>query len=201
MIFDNQVYEIDIEALLDSKNLDLNELLLTENDELSLKQTSALVDRVKNIIETLPPREADFVELYYFKHLKQTDISNIFQVSQPTVCYRLQRATSRIQFLLNLPDISVDAMKVELGKHLKDSLDISILIEMYKTTCQSEVAKILNVSQGLVRHRFIRSLKRLDKNPDASDLFKIFKAISNNLNVLREVQKTANEPKMSYVLF
>jgi hypothetical protein len=92
-------------------------------------------------------------------------------------------------------------MRRELIKYLKDSLDVDILVEMYKTTCQSEVAKILNVSQGLVRHRFIRSLKRLEKSPDASDYLKIFKAISNNLNVLREVQKTANEPKMSYVLF
>jgi DNA-directed RNA polymerase specialized sigma24 family protein len=200
MFFEDQVYEIDIEDLLDRKNLPVLDLF-SELDEETKKYSNSLVTRVKNIIETLPPREADFVELYYFKHLKQTDISNIFQVSQPTVCYRLQRATSRIQFLLNLPEVSIDSMKKELIKYLKDSLDVDILVEMYKTTCQSEVAKILNVSQGLVRHRFIRSLKRLEKSPEASDYLKIFKAISNNLNVLREVQKTANEPKMSYVLF
>jgi DNA-directed RNA polymerase specialized sigma24 family protein len=200
MYFEDQVYEIDIEDLLDKKNLPILDLF-SDLDEDTKKYSNSLVTRVKSIIETLPPREADFVELYYFKHLKQTDISNIFQVSQPTVCYRLQRATSRIQFLLNLPEVSVETMRRELIKYLKDSLDVDILVEMYKTTCQSEVAKILNVSQGLVRHRFIRSLKRLEKSPDASDYLKIFKAISNNLNVLREVQKTANEPKMSYVLF
>ena len=31
------------------------------------------LERIKGIIDSLPPREADFVELYYFQHLKQYD--------------------------------------------------------------------------------------------------------------------------------
>ena len=63
------------------------------------------IDVIREIMCDLPPREADFIELYFFKHLKQTDIAMIFNVSQPTVCYRLQRATARIQFIMAMPDI------------------------------------------------------------------------------------------------
>ena len=63
---------------------------------------------VRELMADLPLREADFVELYFFNHKTQTDIAEIFKVSQPTVCYRLQRATARIRFVLSLPDISVE---------------------------------------------------------------------------------------------
>jgi DNA-directed RNA polymerase specialized sigma24 family protein len=117
----------------------------------------AKIDQIKDVMEQLPPREADFVDLYYFRKLKQTDIARIFGVSQPTVCYRLQRATSRVQFLLQMP--KVDKTRLEQAmSFLPDPLDAEIMVLMWETTCQSEVAKRLGVSQGLVRHRFFRTI-------------------------------------------
>ena len=147
------------------------------------------LDKIKGIIDSLPPREADFVELYYFNQLKQTDIAVIFGVSQPTVCYRLQRATARIQFQLSLPDVERSQLDKDMEGFLADPLDVNIMKLMYETTCQSEVASKLNVSQGLVRHRFIRSTKRMSENPRMSVYAEIFTLISKNLNILREVQR------------
>ena len=158
------------------------------------------LDRVKVIIESLPPREADFIELYFFKHLKQTDIATIFGVSQPTVCYRLQRATSRIQFQLSLPDIDYVKMMKDLAGFLSDTLDVKIMKLMFETTCQSEVANRLGVSQGLVRHRFIRSTKRLKENPTMKIYGTVFELISKNLNILREVQRSKTTNQKSYRL-
>lgn len=72
-------------------------------------------------------------------------------------------------------------------------IDVAILVGMWKTTCQSEVATMLNLTQGRVRHRFFRAVERLEKAAELDERFKpystIFSAISNkNFNVLREVK-------------
>jgi len=153
------------------------------------EESQQKLERIKGIIDSLPPREADFVELYYFNQLKQTDIAVIFGVSQPTVCYRLQRATARIQFQLSLPVVEKSQLDKDIEGFLADPLDVNIMKLMYETTCQSEVASKLNVSQGLVRHRFIRSIKRMSENSRMSVYAEIFTLISKNLNILREVHR------------
>lgn len=161
---------------------------VTGNEEISDESLEKL-DRVKKILDHLPPREADFVELYFFRHLKQTDIASIFRVSQPTVCYRLQRAAARIRFLLDLPEFDEGELLEALEGFLSDPLDVQIMILMYETTCQSEVAKRLGVSQGLVRHRFIRSIERMSVLDGMDKFTSMFQLISENLNILREVQR------------
>lgn len=168
------------------------------SEELSDESVEQL-DRVKSVIDQLPPREADFVELYFFYRRKQTDIAQIFSVSQPTVCYRLQRATARVKFLLSLPPITSEEVR-EMSSFLKDPLDIEIMVLMFETTCQSEVAKQLSVSQGLVRHRFIRSIEKGSKIEGMEQYTKLFRSISENLNILREVQRSTWNDKVSHVI-
>lgn len=131
--------------------------IFTEPSEEDLEQ----IDAIRIIMESLPAREADFVDLYYFRRKKQTEIAYLFDCSQPTVCYRLQRATARIQFLLQLPHVEEADILRDMADFLTDPLDEQIMVLMWRTTCQSEVAKQLNVSQGLVRHRFLRTVKRM----------------------------------------
>lgn len=152
-----------------------------------------LIDKVRDIMESLPSREADFVELYYFKKLKQTDIAAIFRVSQPTVCYRLQRATSRIQYLLQLPSINSEELRSRMTEFLLDPLDVNIMVLMFETTCQSEVAKRMGVTQGLVRHRFIRSIEKMGNVPGMEPYVRLFSIVAQNLNILREVRRTSQE--------
>ena len=168
-------------------------------DEYMPPESEEQLSRVRDIIDRLPPREADFVDLYFFKQKRQTDIASIFHVSQPTVCYRLQRAAERIRFLLQLPVIDIDAAKSILESVLTDPIDINIMIEMYKTTCQSEVAKQMGVSQGFVRHRFLRSTSRL-KNAGHIDIANLYEMIGANLNILREVQRTFLDTSITRVI-
>ena len=133
----------------------LEQVLAEEPSEESFRN----LERVREIMEDLPAREADFVDLYFFNHKTQTDIAEIFKVSQPTVCYRLQRATARIRFVLSLPEVTEDEMEEALAGFLTDPEDVQIMLLMWETTCQSAVAKRLQVTQGKVRHRFMRSTK------------------------------------------
>lgn len=153
------------------------------------EESAEQIEKVRAVMDQLPPREADFVDLYYFRRLKQTDIATIFGVSQPTVCYRLQRAAARIHFLLALPNLDAQAIEDSVGEVIADPIDVRIMVLMQQTTCQSEVAKILNVSQGFVRHRFIRSINKLRGVKGKETLVAMFDLIASNLNILREVQR------------
>jgi DNA-directed RNA polymerase specialized sigma24 family protein len=176
----------------------LHQVLAEEPTE----ESSRNLERVRDIMKELPPREADFVELYFFNHKTQTDIAEIFKVSQPTVCYRLQRATSRIRFVLSLPDVSQKELRTVLVGFLSDPEDVKIMMLMFETTCQSAVAKRLGVTQGKVRHRFMRSTKRMveSESPKMAKIAEIFQAIAKNLNILREVDRPAWDEKVHYVI-
>lgn len=158
------------------------------------------IERVRGVLDQLPPREADFVDLYYFRRLRQTDIATIFGVSQPTVCYRLQRAAARIHFLLSLPEITPAEVQASIAPVLGDPIDVQVMVLMQETTCQSEVAKRLGVSQGFVRHRFIRSIGKLRDVEGKESLVVLFDLISANLNILREVQRPTWGERISRVL-
>lgn len=172
---------------------------VTGTEEIS-EESQEQLERVRAVLDHLPPREADFVELYFFRHLKQTDIAVIFRVSQPTVCYRLQRAANRIRFLLSLPPLEPGELENAVKDFLSDPLDVQIMLLMYETTCQSEAAKRLGVSQGLVRHRFIRSIEKMRQAQGMGKYTKLFQHICENLNILREVQRPAWGPRITHAL-
>lgn len=170
--------------------------IFTEPDEDDVK----MMEKVRTMLDMLPPVEADFVEMYFFKHIKQTDIASIFGVSQPTVCYRLYRAIDRIKFLLTLPKVDADQMRSDLSRFMSDPMDIDIMMFMYETTCQSESAKRLKVSQGLVRHRFIRSIKKMQDFESMQLYSNIFSMIAKNLNIMREVRRRRTTTRVDCVL-
>ena len=160
--------------------------IFTDPDEDDLQ----IIEKVRKILERLPSIEADFIDLYFFRHIRQTDIAAIFCVSQPTVCYRLQRAIQRIKYLLEVPTLDPEVLRGDLKRFFTDPTDIEILILMYETTCQSETAKRLGVTQGFVRHRFIRSTRRMVVHPPMRFYGEVFTTVADNLNLLREVQRS-----------
>lgn len=147
------------------------------------------IARIKVVMELLPPREADFVDLYFFKKLRQTEIASMFGVSQPTVCYRLSRAFDRIRFLLSLPSVDEEQMKIDVANFLPDPLDYQIVMLMKQTTCQSEVAKILGITQGKVRHRFLKAIVQMRQVASFGPYVAVLDYVFSNLNIMREVQR------------
>jgi len=163
------------------------------SEDLADEESERRIERVREIMEYLPQREADFVDLYYFRGKKQTSIARIFNVSQPTVHYRLRKATKRIQFLLALPDISEGDMRETFAKvsSLKDPLDIEIMILMYRTTCQTEAAKHIGRSQGFVRHRYLRTRAKMEAAGEhCAELVRLFDMISEKPNIMNRHKQT-----------
>jgi DNA-directed RNA polymerase specialized sigma24 family protein len=159
--------------------------------------------RIAPLLDRIPEREADLIYLYFIQRKRQADIASIFGVTQAAISYRLDRGIQRIKFLLSIPQVTDDELrKCELQIRNDCSvcvgkgsilIDVEILVGMWGTTCQSEVAKKLGLTQGRVRHRFFTAVKVLEKAAGENERFvpyhRIFSSISNkHFNVLREVK-------------
>ena len=177
----------------------LGSLDVTYNEHMDAEE-EAQMERVRDALHHIPSREADFIDLYVFKKRKQTDIAAIFGVSQPTVSYRLKRAEARIRYLIELPSLEPGELERVLERVLEDPLDVKIMLLMFQTTCQSEAAKQLGVSQGLVRHRFIRAIGRLDRAGNCEKYVQLFQYVYKNLNILREVQRPQWNATVTHML-
>ena len=157
--------------------------------------------RVSDLLDLLPPREADFIELYFFKKIRQTCIAELFNVSQPTVCYRLQRGAARLKYLLALPPISFPKMEADLKAFLADPKDAEIMMGMLRTTCQSDVARELGVTQGFVRHRFYRTLAKLKTKPEMTEYVEVFEQVGRNLNVMKNISRFTWPDEVLYSVY
>jgi hypothetical protein len=101
---------------------------------------------------------------------------------------------------LSLPDVTQGELEQVLEGFLPDPEDVQIMLLMFETTCQSAVARRLRVTQGKVRHRFMRSTKRMMDHPEMQKYAKIFQDISDNLNMLREVNRPESEQRVQYIV-
>ena len=157
-------------------------------------------DRVRDALHWLPPREADFLELYFFQRVRQAAIADLFGVSQPTVCYRLRRAASRIRYILTMPPYDREKIEADLRSVLTDPVDIAIMVGMIETTCQSEVAHRIGHTQGFVRHRFFRTLKALESMRGMGIYVDLFRHVAAHLNILKDTQRGAWSDPVVYVV-
>lgn len=172
--------------------------------------------RIEPLLDRIPEREADYINLYFIHKKRQADIAAIFNVTQAAVSYRLDRGIRRLKFLLELPQVSEDELRDDLREVFpaKSScpkcsstpghcplcrgtksilIDVEILVGMWHTTCQSEVATRLGLTQGRVRHRFFNAVEVLEAVVKKDEKYipyqKIFSSISNKgFNLLREVK-------------
>ena len=158
------------------------------------------MSQVKSVLDQIPPREADFVELYFFNKVRQTTIAELFNISQPTVCYRLQRAAARLRYLIEMPVHDLWLMEQDLRGVLSDERDIKIMVGMVQTTCQSEVAQQLGVTQGFVRHRYFRTIDRLKKMRGMERYVEVFEHVAANLNILKETHRSKWSDPVVYVV-
>jgi len=115
---------------------------------------------IEQYLHRIPARERDLVRLYFKDRLKQEQIAKLFGITQAAVSYRLHRGIKRIQFLRTIPELSKAEFDLDIGSKFS-SQDTEILWRMYETTCQSEIAKQMGLTQGRVRHRFFRSLNKI----------------------------------------
>lgn len=152
------------DRMYDDTENNLNDVIdraleLEQPEELDYKSKQTFKS-IEYYLNRIPPREADLIRLYHKDQMKQEQIARLFGITQAAVSYRLARGRRRIQMLRCMPELNRDDFEMELGPKFNDQ-DREILWRMYETTCQSEIAKQMGLTQGRVRHRFFRSLNRI----------------------------------------
>jgi predicted XRE-type DNA-binding protein len=149
-------------------------------------------EKIMPALDLIPEREADLIYMYFVLKKKQADIASIFGVTQAAVSYRLSRGIERIKFVISMPKITQDDLERDLPK-IFQKVDVDILIGMWLTTCQSEVASKLKLTQGRVRHRFLKAVKKLSEHMEVEKQFENYHRffamiVGKKYNILREVK-------------
>jgi len=142
-------------------------------------------------LDLLPKKEYDLIIMYYVLKKEQKQIAKILRLTQGGVSHRISRAKARLKFLVKVPKFTEDELFEDLEPLFND-LDLNILWGLYETTCQSEVAKRVCMTQSRIRHRFMKNLELLERykeNQRYTKYFEAFNLISdNNFNILREIK-------------
>lgn len=159
--------------------------------------------RFEALLARIPEKESQALRAYHLDGVTQKTIAEQEGVTQAAISYRLDRGRERIRFMLQIPNFTEDDLRNDLSSvnnfapfDVFSQSDIDILVYMWRTTCQSETARLLGCSQGKIKHRFDKLVRKLSNLGSSSAKgaaeFQVyattFSAISANLNMLHEVK-------------
>lgn len=168
-----------------------NENKLLYLDETSPEEIAEKYSKLQPYLNRLPKREQDLLYMHFVMKKKQTELGIIFNRTQAAVSYRIKKAIIRLQFLMDVPDVTEEEIQRDLSEIFNQS-DIDIMIGMYRHTCQTQVAKDLGSNQCNIRHRFHKNIKILKQQADYVEVYikyhDLFAKIRDNTNILREVK-------------
>tara|TARA_B100000745_G_scaffold300393_1_gene254190 strand:+ start:6228 stop:6836 length:609 start_codon:yes stop_codon:yes gene_type:complete len=159
--------------------------------EPSQEEIEAAFEALQPLLKRLPQREQDLLFMHYVMKKKQTELGMIFGRTQAAISYRLKKAVQRIKFLRSIPQVDADDIERDLSGLFSEH-DMSIMLGMFKHTCQTQVAKDIGSNQCHVRHRFHRNIQILGDEKEYDDKYEpyydLFSKIRDNTNILREVK-------------
>lgn len=176
------------------RTIDSNELesrFSTEDRLQYFMPSKYSLEDIKPYLAMLPTKEHDLIMMYYVMRKDQKEIAKILNLSQGGVSHRIARARERLKFLISIPKFTRNELFDDLRTIIEEEVDLIIMWELYRTTCQSQVAELVNMTQSRVRHRFMKCLKILeDRALEAEKLktyLQAFQQISTNFNILHEI--------------
>ena len=143
------------------------------------------------ILKFLNEKDRDILYLIFVSRKKQNAVESILDRSQLMLHYDIRRIRKRLQFICYLHsvfDIFMDFL-VDRAKFY-DSETIAILTLMFYTTSLTQTCEVLKIPQIRVRYRFDKVLQQMT-DLEHWDIFEIFSAVRNNLNVVRRVYKNS----------
>lgn len=179
-----------------------------QDDKLACYDTEEIYvlteEEIKPYLKFLPKKEADLILMYYVIGKDQKEIASILRLTQGGVSHRIKRAKDRLSYIMKRPKLDERIFRKDLKDHF-EKIDIDILWGLFMTTCQSQVAVDMGLTQSKVRHGFMKSLEKLESIQDISKNFKTYyealKTISKNFNILREIKLPKwSEKNLPYLL-
>ena len=148
------------------------------------------VDEVRSfgpIFGFLNAKDRDILYLIFVSCKKQKDVQAVLQRSQPSLCYDIKRIRKRLKFIFYLHsvfDIFINFLNSETEEFTDSEQDILTL--MFYTSSFTMTAKVLGVSQVMVRYAYNKCLDKMEEQ-GMWGVYEIFTMIRSNLNIIRRV--------------
>jgi hypothetical protein len=133
------------------------------------------------LIVRLPDVEAATLRLNKIKKIKQTTLARIFNVSQPTIHSRIDKAMKRLQFLANYPTFDKPHFNYLLRRYttIKDDR----YWDLYVSTSFQKVAVKYNTTPQLLRKK-VKSFAKSAQWGSSQDFYKVLTLLHDNAEIM-----------------
>lgn len=138
----------------------------------------------------LNPKDRDILYLIFLSRKKQTEVQDILDRGQSSLCYDIKQIRKRlkcISYLNSVSDVFVEFMDKEASNHFNEH-EKAILTLMFFSTSYIFTAEVLKMSQVRVSSTFERCLSRF-LNLKIWPMYEIFYTIGNNLNIIKRTYR------------
>lgn len=148
------------------------------------------IDEVRSfgpIFGFLNDKDRDILYLIFVSCKKQKDVQSVLKRSQPSLCYDIKRIRKRLKFIFYLHSVfDIFINFLTSGDSEFTTLEKDILTLMFYTSSFTMTAKVLGVSQVMVRYAYNKCLDRMQEL-EMWDVYEIFTMVRSNLNIIRRV--------------
>lgn len=121
------------------------------------------IANVQEILARLPARDSDYLALYYVHGKTQSEIAQIFGVTQGTVSVRLKFIIERVRFLESLPKIEARDLEENLSRAF-DMKMVRLLVTLVRFDGhQRRTANNLHVTYQAVCLALRNAIRRLER--------------------------------------
>lgn len=153
----------------------------------------------KKILNVLPTHEKVVYELYFHERVKQAHIAKFMKVTQGAISHRLKKSMKRLRYTFTSPTLTTEEKRH--SRNVLTSFIYDLCLFMAQTTCQTEVAELLNekykltgknkMNQVKVRYKFNKTINKLKvwskSDPKLKSILSLCEHANNNIYTMRWV--------------
>jgi DNA-directed RNA polymerase specialized sigma24 family protein len=125
------------------------------------RASDGAAERLQRLIARLSVREQAVVSMQ-LSGLKQRDIASILGLTQPTVSYVVTSARKKMRLMATWEGVELSSRDVrsDLDTYFTPT-EVDVLVSIFETTCHSETARLMRLSQRRVHELHIRALEKM----------------------------------------
>lgn len=147
------------------------------------------LDKIKSLLDRIPPLERDILELYFFAKKREAQIARMLGLSQQAVSHRMYAAFRRIVFMAAHPDVAPEKMRQDLVVIIVNPRTVDVLCDWAVTSSQTATAQRLSLPLQRIGEHVKGGMKILRVQTSESGVFyaEYFGRLLKHRNIYREV--------------
>jgi len=143
-----------------------------------------------SVFDFLNEKDRDILYLIFLSGKSQSAVQRILNRSQPSLCYDIRRIKERLRFICYLHsvfDLFVEFLEKQSSQYEIELIEVLVL--MFYTTSYTHAARVTGQEYLKIRYRFDKAIRELELQKQW-EIYEIFAAIRENLNIVRRFCRT-----------